>query len=223
GYLAESARLVGRGKLERRTYDSHAERLGVFMVFTPTGHPDGRLMHRPARTVGVADLKRLVERMEASGNSPHYINGILRSAKACWTWASRPDPDRDPVRLLPEDTLRGFKGPEIPQAPERYLERAEVARLLRKAWRDVHRWKPITRGRWAACYKRDRPGPCRRGHNAANYFGRGTVLMLRLAYHAGCRPGELCRCTWGDFTRRPLADSPVGLIERRKHKTSRRV
>jgi integrase len=62
--------------------------------------------------------------------------------------------------------------------------------------------------------KAGRPGPCRRSHNPSALFDRAAVLIVRLIYHAGCRPGEACAARWEDF------DHARGVIVLRKHKTS---
>lgn len=213
-YLAHCAAAAGRGELAARTYHTHAERLGYFAAWSPAGQDRDRYGLRRAREMRGSDLQRLARAMREAGASPHYIGGVMASAQACWAWAARPEPDRTPERILPDDPFKGAKKPKIPQGQPRYATRGELAALLRFAWRQANRWTAGTRGRCMACMKAGKPAPCRRGHNPTNELDRACVLLVRLIYHAGCRPGEACRATWADF------HPAEGTIVLRRHKTS---
>ena len=183
--------------VDERTYQTHATRLNLWMSRAEgaTEGDDKHWMdHRLARSLGPADLSRVIRAMMAEGYSPHYVAGMARSVKACWAWAARLDEDRKPPRILPDDVFRDVRLPRIPAAPERYFPPDRAAALLN--WIDAR----------ADAMK-----------GVTGDLERLTALLFRCIYDSGCRPHELCEAAPEDF------DADASVIVRRKHKNSRKT
>lgn len=186
-YLAHAERA-----LEPRTVAGHVDMLSAWIDFVPR---KGAAVQgeSPANELGAEDLDRMLAAWEARGAGAHYRARLYRSVRACWRWASKVVPDREPRRLIPADTMEGARAPVIPEAPERYAERKEIADFLRFAWRRANAGPP---------------GSIRRT------FDRQAARLVQLCALAGCRPGEARQVTWAmiDWDRRQIVLA--------KHKTS---
>lgn len=166
-YCAEA-----RGR-KPRTVESHRERLLLFCDYVP---PKSAMClgdlrgpeYRPSH------LKGMMAAMAAAGHSPHYVAGVVNSAKAAFAWAA----SEEGGRLVAANPFgKEVRGPKIPKGVERYADRREVAAFLRfaKGWADA------------------RPGPLMRR------FARLLLLLVRTSIHTGARPGSLASAWWGDF------------------------
>ena len=178
-----------------RTVQGLREALKRFCEFLPHGS-NIPLGQRSARHISGIDLLRMRRAWEAKGYSPNYLARLIRSVKACWAWASSADPERTPLRILDENPLKDIKGVLIPQPPERYASRKEVADFLRFAWRRTESQTSVQRR-----------------------FSRLLILAVRTLYHSGCRPGELCTAKWADFD----SSKMMIILPPHRHKTGRKT
>ncbi len=178
-----------------RTLEGHIEILSKFADFQPAGS-NTTYGERLARTIRAQDLIQMVRAWEEAGYSPSYRARLVRTMKGCWTWAAAADPYRNPERLIPANPFKDVKGVHVPQSPERYATRKEIADFLRFAWRRADVRTPLHRK-----------------------FGRLFVLMLRVMAATGARPGEICDAQWSDFhpERRTIVLPPD------RHKTGRKT
>jgi len=158
-----------------RTLQGHREMMLAWCDFPGADRPD-RIGLRRARTIKASDLAAMEAAWRARGLSPHYRARLVRSIKACWRWAARPVEGRIPTRLVPENPLAEVPGVAIPDAPERYATRGELAAFLRFAWRRSEALSPANRR-----------------------INRNLALMVRLMAHTGCRPGEARVIEWHEF------------------------
>lgn len=149
-----------------------------------------------AREFTAAELGVVVEGWSRGGYEPQYIANVVRTAKAAWKWASDRVPGRDPIRLLDEHTLQGFRPPPVPRGVDRFVEPEIIRRFMRWAWADARR----------------APGFSKR-------FDRLFLLMFRFCYLTGARPGEACRLTWEHIR----WDVGVVVIPPAEHKTGKKT
>jgi integrase len=208
-YLAHLRKLVDAHERGERTLRSHAERLKRFLDFAPTdgpyaGVPMGR---RLAPSLVDDDAARFITALKADGCGPRRIDGILRSLDACFNWAARPVAAREPRRLIPANPFLGIERDKVPRKARRLPTRAEFARFLRAARREVEAWTAIPGGRCSGCVRSGRfpDRPCRRSHGRRAMHDRAVLLLCRLQFHCGTRPDELCGATW-DEVRMPGQD-----------------
>ena len=171
-----------------RTHRGYDEILPKFYLWE-TG--DGtRLGELPAWQVQGSHLEAIVESMTAAGNSPHYIDRLVKSVKRVWAWAARPNPARTPPTLVSGDPFAQVKRPRIPRSPERYLKKRHVEEFLRWAyWSAKRKARGAARNRFIG--SEDDTLLCR--------FDRIFVLMIRFIRMTGCRPDEAARARWSDL------------------------
>lgn len=194
-FLAWSA-----GEHKPRTQSGYVYNLSIWV---------GEYGSRPAPGITADDLWDLDDRWKEKGFSPAYRSRLIRAIRACWSWAARKERGRPP--LIPADPLVDVKPPTSPPALDRAATREEVAGILRAGWAWANKWKPIAGRKCGGCLG---PGPepgrkCRRSHSGTAYLRRSACLLVRLCYHAGCRPGELCAATWEDWSF-PAWTDPAG-------------
>jgi integrase len=207
--------------MKDRTIEGHEEILRKFRDFRHKGVAYG---DRPARTIAASDLGRMDRAWREAGHAPGYRAHLYASVLACWNWASRPEPDRNPERLIEENPFAGMRRPSTKGRLARIATRDDLARFLRYARADLNRpWPAGTRGRCMACMRDGRPGPCRRSHAPTLRMLRDTLVLLRLVGETGCRPGEACAALWEDWRPHVGADDrghSWGILEV-EHKTIR--
>lgn len=171
---------------EEHTYDTHREQIAMFLAWKPPGRR-GLVGDMPAREVRGRDLETLRDELlsrpkgEAPDGtplpprSPHTVAKLVRSVKACWGWGSRRVEGREPARLVDSNPMRDVTLPRLPKSPIRVVEGDWDLEFLR----------------WLRERSESRPDPARR-------FGLDLLLLIEIVRATGCRPGELCRLTWGD-------------------------
>jgi integrase len=193
------------GGLAKVTLRGHKDHLAKFAEFA---HAGTRYGDRRAAAITATDLGRVRAALEREGKGALHV---YKSVLACWNWAARPVPFREPEVILERNPLAGIARPPQGARTDRDASPGELARFLRHAWRDVNLgWPPGTRGRCMACMAARRAGPCQRDHSASTRMLRDAVLMLRLIAETGMRPGEACGARWGGWTPRAYRDEATG-------------
>lgn len=180
----------GRG-VSARTARSHKERLTVFSEFAPD-EKTPIIGSRPASTLAARDLKNAIRHWEQEGLSGHYRAGICRSVKAACAWAAT----EDGGYILKSNPMAEVRAPATGRSPERYSDRREIAAFLRFLWRRA--------GASPGIYRR---------------FGRMLALMVRTAWHAGARPGDLAAAWRDDYDSEPMSIT----LPPERHKTGRKT
>ena len=180
----------GRG-VSGRTARSHKERLTVFSEFAPD-EKTPIIGSRPASTLAARDLKNAIRHWEQEGLSGHYRAGICRSVKAAWAWAAT----EDGGYILKANPMAEVRAAATGRSPERYSDRREIAAFLRFLWRRA--------GAAPGIYRR---------------FGRMLALMVRTAWHAGARPGDLAAAWRDDYDPEPMSIT----LPPERHKTGRKT
>jgi hypothetical protein len=224
-YIADQRRQVGEDELAERTLLTNATRLARLV-----DHPgaDGvALGERPVRALTAADGARWLKELKAAGKGPLFRRHLLTAAKACLNWAARSDPEQGRAPLIDRNPFADLKRPRVPRGSRRYVTRKEMADFLRFAWRHVNGWTPI-HGRCSGCVRAKRPGKCRRQHARSAALDRLTLLLARVQYHCGTRPGELVVAEWGDWEPAAYPDPTTGamwgliVLPPGRHKTGRK-
>jgi integrase len=151
---------------------------------------------RPARDIDSTHLHKMRREWEKAGYAGNMLRRLYREVLACWAWAARPEPERVPLVILPENPLAKMRLPAPSPSRAKYVPMAVVRGLIAFAEQRAERMTPLMA-----------------------HFERQAVLMLKLLAETGCRPKEACRATWEDF------DGAKGLIRLApgRHKTGRKT
>lgn len=150
---------------------------------------------RPTHSIEAVDLHRMGRQWKHDGYASGTIRALYHEVMACWAWATRPEPERQPVKILEDNPLAGLRVPGLSPRTAKYLPMAAARKLIAFA---AARAEGITR-------------PIMRR------FELQAVLMLRLIAETGCRPKEACRARWRDL------DADQGLLVLKEHKTARKT
>jgi integrase len=182
------------------TTRGHRDQLSLFCRFEAEGRAYG---DRPASSIGVRDLARMRQAMEAAGAATGYIRNRYASVLACWRWASRPVEGREPERMIAANPLDGLIRPRRGDSEEKVIP-WPLARALLRFMRGICRPRSGLRDRgWPRLWS---PGRDRRRW-------RLNILAVHLAALTGCRPDEAARITWEEV------DWKAGAAILRRHKT----
>src|SRR5262249_36732647 len=107
-YLEEAEKSLGAETYARRV--EHLDRFGSW----PAADNPRRMDLRLARSLTQEDVERFLRDCIASGCSASYVTeGLLKSLKACLSWASQVRPGRFPGLPLPLNPLAKMKGPAV--------------------------------------------------------------------------------------------------------------
>jgi integrase len=203
-FLYGLAARVEAGELENRTVQAYYERLLRLLEFTPSDGPNAgiAMVDRRLSTITDDDGQAWLDAMRTEGLSATRIVGVLGAAKTMFGWAARNVAGRNPKRILPANPFEGLKAPSVSKGRRELPTVQETARFFQAARREV---EPFKREgcRCMGCKRSHRPGPCRRSHTTRAIHHRVLLVLLRLQIHAGTRPSELCRATWGPTERHP--------------------
>lgn len=183
----------------KATDTNHTRYLQLFCDFkpSPTATPYGL---RPANQIRAIELQAMVDAWTKANKSPGYCAHLVSAVRGCWKWAATPQVGRQPEKLLPEVLMYSVRSPRSSSKPVRYADRAEIAKFLRFVWRDINKIETEYPGkRCHVCYRACKPGPCQRPHHDTACIARETVLLIRLAAHTGCRPGEVRLLEWDEI------------------------
>ncbi len=168
----------------------------------------GRFAELRANTLESADAQVLIDKWQAAGYSANYVANCTRRLKRVFSWASKKEPDRKPAKLLENNPLgKDLKTPVVPNSPERFAERSEIATFFRFARCYAHGLRPADPSKPPRPQKRPREHSGPGGLEAR--FDRLTILLLRVLVHSGARPGEVCGAQWQDV-RWNAGVTPVG-------------
>lgn len=186
-YLTWLKRRIEAGKAKPNTMKGHRAALKKFCAVSPKGGI--RMADRPAVQLTATGVASIVEDWVAEGYAPNYVGRIVASLQAVLNWAADPLAGRDPERLIASNPLKGFshEATKAPHPPDRYAEGEEVRSFL--AW---------------GYARAERIG------GLAGRFERLTMDLIRVAYLAGTRPGELRVAERGDFEARAARVEQLG-------------
>lgn len=178
--------LVDRGERSAETLRSHKERLTVFINDSDKHRiPFG---DRGADSITDDDLAWWIEVRRKAGDSPIRVKGLVSTLKACWAWAARPTPGREPKKLIETDRIAAVRIAGASSGSRKVPTRSEIAAVMLEGLR---RYPCTTRGRQT--------------RSRRSIYARQMLTMFRVLVATGCRPGELCRATWGATSRCPQA------------------
>jgi integrase len=116
--------------------------------------------------------------------------------KACWSWAS--DKEREPGPILQTNPFEGVGGPESEEAAERYVDEVQGHALLKFIEDRAEQFDPVS---------------------LTGQFERLTALLYRILYESGCRPSELVKAEWSEFS----PEARVISLPRQRHKTGKKT
>lgn len=177
---------------ERRpkTVSSHAERLRWVL-----GHVFGdgsSLAAMRAVDLRPEHVAAAVAAHRARGLSGHSTAGMVRSIRACWTWAARYEPERTPRILLATNVLAGLREPRPRRPRPRYVPAEQAERLLD----------------WIEARAGEKNGDTRAIELSA-------ALAIRFVHATGCRRQDACSLTWADLR----WDEGIAVLDPERHKT----
>lgn len=204
-YLEDAERELGAEAYARRV--EHLDRFGNW----PGPDNPLRMDLRPVRRIASDDVKKFLADMLGAGNSESYVaDGLLKSVKRVFRWASEVDPGRFHGLPIPTNPVAKVKGPEKPRRAARDVDPVAVRRFLQWLWRRA-------RGMDA----RDRKAG-RRKINLKGRFARIATILLLCLRDTGARPKELCSAWWEDWQVRPDGWG-ILTLPWWKHKTGRKT
>jgi integrase len=131
-------------------------------------------------------------------NTEEYAKNVVRTVLAMLNWAARPIEGREPVRILKENPVHGWKSGLTTEKVEKFADPGVVMAFRRWAWRNA-RWGWIS-PEAADRFRRKgwiKPTPAIR-RKSDRRFDRIFLLMIRFIALTGCRPKEACTARWSD-------------------------